>query len=223
MTGQWEAYLHRIHRGSAQLAPFMEGIEEYVREVVGKVGQVPAAPRRPNGVPAPPAAVARPADAARGSGPEASPSHEDVVLNRAVPAPVYNGGTLAELLHTAFGFEQFRTSQEEVCRAVIEGRDVLLVMPTGSGKSLCYQLPAIARGGTTLVISPLIALMEDQVGKLKERGFAVARIHSGRDRADSRQACIDYLNGQPAIPLHRAGAAARERVSRRCSPSASPR
>ena len=78
---------------------------------------------------------------------------------------------------------------------MIDGRDVLLVMPTGSGKSLCYQLPGIARGGTTLVISPLIALMEDQVAKLQERGFAVERIHSGRDRAASRQACIDYLNG----------------------------
>ena len=73
---------------------------------------------------------------------------------------------LTVLLHDAFGFDRFLPNQETVCQAVIEGRDVLLVMPTGSGKSLCYQLPAVARGGTTLVISPLIALMEDQVAKL---------------------------------------------------------
>jgi RecQ family ATP-dependent DNA helicase len=101
---------------------------------------------------------------------------------------------LNRLLESAFGFSSFRPNQEAVCRAAIEGRDVLLVMPTGSGKSLCYQLPGIARGGTTLVISPLIALIEDQVAKLKGRGLAVERIHSGRGRADSRQACLDYLN-----------------------------
>ena len=102
---------------------------------------------------------------------------------------------LAELLRCHFGFAGFRANQEEVCRAAIEGRDVLLVMPTGAGKSLCYQLPAIARGGTALVVSPLIALMEDQVAKLSFQGMRVARIHSGRDRSESRQACIDYLNG----------------------------
>src|SRR5438552_14017383 len=63
-------------------------------------------------------------------------------------------------------------------------------------RTLCYQLPGLARGGTTLVISPLIALMEDQVGKLKQRGLAADRIHSGRDRAASRQACLDYLSGK---------------------------
>ncbi len=108
-------------------------------------------------------------------------------------APVPTGD-LKSLLHSAFGFSSFRPNQEAVCRAAIEGRDVLLVMPTGSGKSLCYQLPGIARGGTTLVISPLIALMEDQVAKLKERGLAVERIHSGCPRVDSRQACLDYLS-----------------------------
>jgi RecQ family ATP-dependent DNA helicase len=103
---------------------------------------------------------------------------------------------LAGLLHRAFAFSSFRPNQERVCQAAVEGRDVLLVMPTGSGKSLCYQLPGIARGGTTLVISPLIALMEDQVAKLKEQGFAVDRIHSGRPHADSRQVCRDYLSGK---------------------------
>ena len=102
---------------------------------------------------------------------------------------------LAELLRSVFGFARFRANQEAVCRAAIGGRDLLLVMPTGFGKSLCYQLPAIALGGTALVISPLIALMEDQAAKLLSLGLRVGRIHSGLDRAQARQACVDYLNG----------------------------
>ncbi|HEX3880393.1 MAG TPA: ATP-dependent DNA helicase RecQ [Bryobacteraceae bacterium] len=110
-------------------------------------------------------------------------------------ATLSNSISLAALLRSTFGFAQFRANQEEVCRAAIEGRDLLLVMPTGAGKSLCYQLPAVARGGTALVISPLIALMEDQAAKLSSLGLRVARIHSGLDRAQSRQACADYLQG----------------------------
>jgi RecQ family ATP-dependent DNA helicase len=102
---------------------------------------------------------------------------------------------LVPLLRETFGFPAFRPNQEEVCRAAVDGRDLLLVMPTGSGKSLCYQLPALARGGTALVISPLIALMDDQAAKLSEWGLRVARIHSGLDRSESRQACVDYLAG----------------------------
>lgn len=86
---------------------------------------------------------------------------------------------LLTLLHTTFGFSEFRAGQERVCQAVVDGRDVLVVMPTGAGKSLCYQLPAVARGGTALVISPLISLMEDQTAKLGSLGLRVARIHSG--------------------------------------------
>ncbi|MDQ6705554.1 MAG: DNA topoisomerase 3 [Acidobacteriota bacterium] len=169
MTGQWEAYLKRIERGNAELPAFLEGIEKYVGEVVGKVVQQGVQQRVH--APSPAASVSR---------------------------PVLTGGPedLHSLLQSGFGFAEFRANQEAVCRAVVAGRDVLLVMPTGAGKSLCYQLPGLALGGTTLVISPLIALMEDQVAKLKERGFAVERIHSGRDRAESRQVCIDYLQGK---------------------------
>ncbi len=106
-----------------------------------------------------------------------------------------HSNTLAKLLHSIFGFSSFRPGQQAVCRAAIAGRDLLLVMPTGAGKSLCYQLPAIARGGTALVVSPLISLMDDQSAKLSALGLRVARIHSGLDRADARRACADYLAG----------------------------
>jgi len=107
-----------------------------------------------------------------------------------------NSDKLSALLRDVFGFTGFRANQEAVCATAIEGRDLLLVMPTGSGKSLCYQLPAVALGGTALVISPLIALMEDQAAKLALLGLRAARIHSGLDRAASRQACVDYLQGK---------------------------
>jgi ATP-dependent DNA helicase RecQ len=102
---------------------------------------------------------------------------------------------LTSLLHRTFGHASFRANQEAVCRAATDGRDVLLVMPTGAGKSLCYQLPAIARGGTALVVSPLIALMDDQAAKLSAHGLKVGRIHSGLSRDETRQACRDYLDG----------------------------
>ena len=106
-----------------------------------------------------------------------------------------DSNALSDLLHRTFGFSGFRANQEAVCLAATEGRDVLLVMPTGAGKSLCYQLPAIARGGTALVISPLIALMDDQAAKLSALGLRVARIHFGLPREQSRQACREYLDG----------------------------
>ena len=103
---------------------------------------------------------------------------------------------LTGLLRSRFGFSEFRRYQEEACRAVLAGRDALVVMPTGAGKSLCYQLPGLALGGTTLVISPLIALMEDQVQKLGEHGLRAERIHSGRPRDESRRVCTSYLAGE---------------------------
>jgi ATP-dependent DNA helicase RecQ len=103
---------------------------------------------------------------------------------------------LTNILRDRFGFDSFRPHQAEACAALADGNDCLLVMPTGAGKSLCYQLPAIARGGSALVISPLISLMEDQVAKLLEQGLKPARIHSGRPREESRQACFDWVEGK---------------------------
>jgi len=131
MTGEWEARLKRIQRGESDLDGFMAAIGGYVREAVTQVFS----------------AVARPPPA-----PAIAPVAEPVP--RRAPVPV---DRLEDLLRTVFQLSAFRPYQEQVCQTVTAGRDVLLVMPTGAGKSLCFQLPGIARAGTTLVVSPLIA------------------------------------------------------------------
>ncbi len=85
------------------------------------------------------------------------------------------------LLKSVFGFDAFRPGQEEIVAAILAGRDVLAIMPTGGGKSLCFQLPAIRRGGLTVVISPLIALMRDQVAALREAGVEAGALTSAND------------------------------------------
>ena len=87
-----------------------------------------------------------------------------------------------------FGHAGFRPGQEDVVRAVLAGRDVLAVMPTGSGKSIGYQLPALLLDGLTLVVSPLISLMKDQVDELVRRGIRAAAIHSGMGGDERREA-----------------------------------
>lgn len=110
--------------------------------------------------------------------------------------PATSSQRLHEILLSRFGYSQFRPLQEAICQAVADGKDALVVMPTGAGKSLCYQVPGLARGGTTLVISPLVALIEDQVGRLLSRGVRAGRIHSGRTREDSRETFRQYLRGE---------------------------
>jgi ATP-dependent DNA helicase RecQ len=90
-----------------------------------------------------------------------------------------------ELLSSVFGFDAFRPGQEEIVDAVIAGRDTLAIMPTGGGKSLCYQLPALVREGVTVVISPLIALMRDQVRGLREAGVAAGALTSGNTEEET--------------------------------------
>lgn len=191
MTGQWEARLHAIHRGDAQLPPFMKGIESYVREVVKLVLDGSRATSRTKAIEQMQtfehSLTAKPG---KPDNPTANTTD-----NAVQPRPPVSRD-ITELLRDTFGHAVFRPHQEAVCKAARDGEDVLLVMPTGAGKSLCYQLPGLARGGTTLVVSPLIALMEDQVAKLQSLGLRAERIHSGRSRLDSRAVCLKYLTGE---------------------------
>src|SRR6056297_4081041 len=82
------------------------------------------------------------------------------------------------VLQTTFGYEEFRGSQAEIIDSVIHGHDALVLMPTGGGKSLCYQVPALARAGCGVVISPLIALMQDQVNALRQLGVRASFLNS---------------------------------------------
>jgi len=91
------------------------------------------------------------------------------------------------VLQRYFGWESFRPGQLEVVQALLSGRDCLAVLPTGGGKSLCYQLPALIRDGLVLVISPLVALMQDQVEQLQRRGIPAACLHRGLAYRDQRQ------------------------------------
>ncbi|HIE26006.1 TPA: ATP-dependent DNA helicase RecQ, partial [Candidatus Poribacteria bacterium] len=95
-------------------------------------------------------------------------------------------------LKERFGFDAFRSGQREAISYVLDGRDTLVVMPTGSGKSLCYQLPALLFDGITLVISPLIALMKDQVDMLRKQGISATFINSSLslDELNERQSDV---------------------------------
>ena len=91
-------------------------------------------------------------------------------------------------LKDVFGLEDFRPGQEEVVRSVIDGRNTLAIMPTGAGKSLCYQLPAVMLPGMTVIVSPLIALMKDQCDKLIELGLPASQLNSAQSTQESRDA-----------------------------------
>ncbi|MBE7562030.1 DNA helicase RecQ [Acidithiobacillus sp. HP-6] len=101
-----------------------------------------------------------------------------------------------EILRHTFGYEQFRAPQEEVIATLMSGQDALVLMPTGGGKSLCYQIPAIARPGAGVVVSPLIALMEDQVNALRQAGVAAAALNSSIQPREIRETEEALRSGQ---------------------------
>ena len=103
---------------------------------------------------------------------------------------------LRSVLHDAFGFSDLRVGQREAIEAVLAGRNVLAVMPTGAGKSLCYQLPALVRGGLTVVVSPLVALMRDQVAVLRMNGIAAATINSYISREENIRTWYTVRDGE---------------------------
>src|SRR3954447_1332542 len=102
--------------------------------------------------------------------------------------------TARRLLAERFGFDAFRPGQEQVVSALLAGRSALAVFPTGAGKSLCYQLPALLLDGLTIVVSPLIALMKDQIDFLQRRGIDAERLDSSLDAAEQR-AIFERLRG----------------------------
>ena len=97
-----------------------------------------------------------------------------------------------ERLRSVFGFDDFRPGQSEIVQSILNGRDVLAIMPTGGGKSLCYQLPALLRSGPTVVISPLIALMRDQIAALRQAGVEAGALTSANDPHETAR-IIDAL------------------------------
>jgi ATP-dependent DNA helicase RecQ len=110
------------------------------------------------------------------------------------------GATPEELLHR-FGLDAFRPGQREAVQAALTGRDSLVVMPTGGGKSLCYQLPALAGAGLVVVVSPLIALMADQWRRLKQAGVSSTMLASGMQDGHNEQALAQIASGETSLVL----------------------
>jgi ATP-dependent DNA helicase RecQ len=104
-----------------------------------------------------------------------------------------------QVLKDIFGFDDFRAGQEQAVDALIEGRNILTVMPTGSGKSLCFQIPALVRGGLAIVVSPLVALMRDQVCALRLAGVAADTINSSQARAENIAAWQRTVSGETRL------------------------
>ncbi|MCI0439936.1 MAG: DNA helicase RecQ [Chloroflexi bacterium] len=107
--------------------------------------------------------------------------------------------SILDLLKTSFGFDSFRPLQEEIISHILSGRDALVLMPTGGGKSLCYQLPALCMDGITLVVSPLIALMKDQVDSLRANGIAAEFINSTLTQSEMARVQNQAAGGQVKI------------------------
>jgi ATP-dependent DNA helicase RecQ len=122
-----------------------------------------------------------------------------VPRRKAVPAPPSRESALRRTLRQTFGHESLRPGQREVIDRVLAGRDTLAIMPTGAGKSLCYQLPALHLQGTTVVVSPLIALMKDQADKLEDAGVEATAVNSTLSASDETAALEEIRKSRADI------------------------
>ena len=103
---------------------------------------------------------------------------------------------LKKVLKEQFGYEKFRENQLEIIEAIIQGKDVFATMPTGGGKSICYQLPSVILNGIVIVVSPLVALMKDQVDEAIENGLKAAFINSSLDAEKSTAIYSELFSGK---------------------------
>src|SRR5256884_8725219 len=118
-----------------------------------------------------------------------------------MPTTMRQTPPVPEELLTRFGLDEFRPGQREAVEAALTGRDSLVVMPTGGGKSLCYQLPAVADQGLVLVVSPLIALMSDQWRRLKQAGVRASMLASGMQEGHNARALREIESGAAQLVL----------------------
>ncbi len=210
ITGKWEAELESIYRGTLLGKQFMNDITIMVREEVAAFGTSTSLRHRSepsfNSGPGK-TSFALPKNNLRD--PQAikqqtQDDHDTLAREKQNFLPPLSQKSLKDILKLVWNYASFRPLQEQACCALLNKKNVLMVMPTGAGKSLCYQLPGLKMGKLTLVISPLISLMEDQCKKLLSLGLRAFALHSGMSAERSKliwqklsQGQIDFLYVSP--------------------------